>query len=279
MFSSFRNRFGIPGVISVIALVFAMIGGAYAATNNSGGGKATASAKAKKGPRGPRGPAGPAGPAGPQGPAGANGKDGANGVNGEDGAKGATGAQGATGKNGATGATGPTGATGTTGVTGATGATGPEGVCSTVTACVLPSGVTETGAWTFGTVVTAAKPDFEKGQFFHVPISFNIPLTGSLPGSDVHLLPQGFPTGASEAEKANCPGSAAEPKAKAGHLCVYVRAGSKPFDFGTETGTYLFNDFVNANTGSGGAGTVGSIMRLFIIEDAFASGTFAVTAP
>ena len=33
MFSTLRTRFGIPGVISVIALVFAMLGGAYAANN------------------------------------------------------------------------------------------------------------------------------------------------------------------------------------------------------------------------------------------------------
>ena len=32
MFSTLRTRFGIPGVISVIALVFAMFGGAYAAS-------------------------------------------------------------------------------------------------------------------------------------------------------------------------------------------------------------------------------------------------------
>ncbi|HVY78337.1 MAG TPA: hypothetical protein VG898_07515 [Solirubrobacterales bacterium] len=83
MFSTLRTRFGIPGVISVIALVFAMLGGAYAANNSSGGGKATASkakkAKAKKGPRGPRGPKGDIGAAGP---AGAPGKDGTNGTNG-----------------------------------------------------------------------------------------------------------------------------------------------------------------------------------------------------
>ena len=118
MFSLLRNRFGIPGIISVIALVFAMIGGAWAA-NNSGGGKATASAK--KGPRGPRGkpgkpgPTGPAGAqglAGPQGLAGANGKDGSPGSPGTTGAKGATGATGPTGAKGATGATGPTGPTG-----------------------------------------------------------------------------------------------------------------------------------------------------------------------
>ena len=96
MLSPLRNRFGIPGVISVVALVFAMLGGAYAA-NNSGDGKATASAKAKKGPRGPKGatgPAGPAGPVGPQGAAGVNGKDGANGSNGSNGAPGSAGAPG-----------------------------------------------------------------------------------------------------------------------------------------------------------------------------------------
>src|ERR1700704_3299328 len=84
MFSTLRTRFGIPGVISVIALVFAMLGGAYAASN-SGGGKATASAKAKRGPRGPKGatgPAGPTGPAGATGPSGARGATGAAGFSG-----------------------------------------------------------------------------------------------------------------------------------------------------------------------------------------------------
>jgi hypothetical protein len=76
MFSTLPNRFG----ISVLAMFGAA---AYAASNSSDGGKATASAKAK---RGPMGPAGPQGPAGLQGAAGANGKDetnGAPGVNGK----------------------------------------------------------------------------------------------------------------------------------------------------------------------------------------------------
>jgi len=82
-----REPFGKAGlIVSVVALVFAMLGGAYAATN-SGGGKAVAS-KAKAGPRGPRGKTGPAGPAGPQGPAGANGKDGSSGANGSNGTNG-----------------------------------------------------------------------------------------------------------------------------------------------------------------------------------------------
>ncbi len=109
MYSILRNRFGVPGVISVVALVFAMLGGAYAAGGDTGG-KATSSAKAKKGPRGPKGPKGDTGAVGPQGPAGANGKDGANGK------------EGAIGKEGKTGftATLPAGAT----ETGAWGGTG-----------------------------------------------------------------------------------------------------------------------------------------------------------
>lgn len=102
MFSPLRNRFGIPGVISVIALVFAMLGGAYAASNDSGSGDATASAKGKKGPRGPRGKTGKTGsqgPVGPQGPAGPKGDNGTNGSNGADGSDGTDGLDGDDGKS------------------------------------------------------------------------------------------------------------------------------------------------------------------------------------
>jgi hypothetical protein len=151
MLSPLRNRFGIPGVIAVIALVFAMLGGAYAASN-SGGGKATASAKAKKGPRGPKGPAGPAGPqgpAGPAGPAGPKGDAGSNGSNGADGKNGATGVTGPSGKNGTNGTNGKDGVTGPTGPTGETGATGEAGPITGI----LPSGVTLTGMWNIASLV------------------------------------------------------------------------------------------------------------------------------
>ncbi len=108
MFSTLRNRFGIPGVISVMALVFAMFGGAYAASNS---GKATTSAKAKKGPRGPKGATGPAGPAGPAGPQGPKGDQGPAGEEGEQGPKGAPGAPGPKGDPWTAGGTLPTGAT------------------------------------------------------------------------------------------------------------------------------------------------------------------------
>ena len=103
--TSLREPFGKAGLtVAVIALVFAMLGGAYAATSN-GGGKATASAKGKPGPRGKTGKTGPAGPVGPQGPAGANGKDGSNGTNGKDGTNGESVTLAAAGSCGAPGGT------------------------------------------------------------------------------------------------------------------------------------------------------------------------------
>jgi hypothetical protein len=90
---SLRNRFGIPGVISVIALVFAMTGGAFAAKYIITSPKQIKPSVLKK-LKGKRGPAGPAGPAGPQGPAGAKGDTGAAGSNGSNGKDGAAGKDG-----------------------------------------------------------------------------------------------------------------------------------------------------------------------------------------
>ena len=123
-----RKQLGAAGLaVSVVALVFGMTSGAFAAkylitsTNQI----KPSVLKKLKGPKGATGAAGAQGPAGPQGPAGTNGKDGTNGT---DGAKGATGPTGPTGV-GAAGPTGPTGSTGVTGPTGPTGAgaTGPTG--------------------------------------------------------------------------------------------------------------------------------------------------------
>jgi Collagen triple helix repeat (20 copies) len=109
---SLRNRFGIPGVISVIALVFALVAGtAYAAENSSDGASASAkqgggaAAVAKKfskrfsrqfsqrfskrfavpGPFGPQGFPGLPGAPGQDGEDGSDGSDGQNGQNGENG--------------------------------------------------------------------------------------------------------------------------------------------------------------------------------------------------
>jgi hypothetical protein len=192
MFSTLRNRFGIPGVISVIALVFAMFGGAYAASNSSGGGKATTSAKAKQGPRGKTGKTGPAGPAGPGGP---------------------VGPAGATGPAGAKGDPGPVGPQGPLGPAGATGATGPAGLTGFTS--TLPSGKTETGAW-----VISPQPEGISEPW--IAISFPIPLAS---GAAVHFLKfEDEPT-------AECPGSSEEPIAAQGNLCVYVSSTFAEYEF------------------------------------------------
>lgn len=196
MFSTLRNRFGIPGVISVIALVFAMFGGAYAASSSSGGGKATASAKAKKGPRGPKGATGPAGPAGPAG------------------AKGDAGAPGANGSNGATGPTGPAGPTGLAGAKGKEGAEGSPWTAGGT----LPSGATETGMWFFETEVKG-EPPTSSNQFFVV--NFPIPLAAPITEEeDFHFIQ----TPGQDA--ANCPGNFKEPRAAAGQFCLYLSFGN-----------------------------------------------------
>lgn len=189
MFSMLRNRLGVPGVISVIALVFAMMGGAYAA-NNSGGGKATASAKAKKGPRGPKGATGPQGPAGPQG------------------------------SPGPAGPVGPAGPAGPQGSPGAQGIPGEDGETGFTEA--LPSGETETGTWAMTMVALTSEVSIGVDA-----LPFNIPLASELDNEHVVLLKEGEEgelgkcSDAAETEK----GTAKNPLAAPGYLCVYAGFG------------------------------------------------------
>jgi hypothetical protein len=217
MFSTLRNRFGIPGVISVIALVFAMFGGAYAASNSSGGEKATTSAKAKKGPRGPKGATGPAGPAGAQGPAGPAG------------AKGDTGAPGTNGTNGTPGAPGAPGTSVTNtalakgnvncpegGAEFKVGAGTPTRACNGTTGFTetLPPGKTETGAWT----VTASSTAFMQAG---TAISFPIPLAQAGEEGSAFRFTQ-EQTEDEEFGTSGCSGTVANPTAPPGKLCVYT---------------------------------------------------------
>ena len=252
--SVFKSRFGAPGVISVIALVFAMIGGAYAASDDSGSQKASASAKAKKGPRGPRGPRGPVGPAGPQGPAGAAG------------AAGAKGAQGAQGERGATGPAGLNGSNGTQGAAGPIGPAGPKGSPWTAGG-TLPSGETETGTWAF--VIGPENPTVGLA-FGKAPISFTIPVAesgepGDAPSFIAHRLKPG------EAGTTECPGNDEEPKAEPGHLCVYTVA---ELDVGTNVEVFL------PTQSTGGAIHPGAFVQTQEGEPGgVAGGSWAVTAP
>jgi hypothetical protein len=232
MFSTLRTRFGIPGVISVIALVFAMFGGAYAASNSSGGGKATASVKAKKGPKGPKGATGPAGPAGAQGPAGPAGPAGASGKDGTSGAPGSPGiagksilassfegtdepisepceehggvalkAEGASLANYAcNGASGEDGSPWTAGGT-------------------LPTGATETGGWSVGPVGYLYSEKSTSVPAF-APVSFAVPLASPIASDHTVFV------GGSNPDPTHCTGSVQDPKAASGYLCIYEGAGT-----------------------------------------------------
>jgi hypothetical protein len=274
MFSTLRNRFGIPGVISVIALVFAMLGGAYAASSSSNGGKATASAKAKKGPRGPKGATGPAGPAGPvgaQGPAGANGKDGTNGSNGPTGATGANG----------TSVISSTETTGTANCEGRGGSKFVAGV-STTYACngkdgtggggggwskTLPSGETEAGTWSVvGNWDNSSENETQIG-----PISFPIPLAqADAEGIGIKFSREGK-------EPAECGGDVFSPAADPGFLCIYIGpAGGIAEDFDPVVFPPSFDEGEAEKVGTSGA-----LLRFSGAAKStqFATGSFAITAP
>jgi hypothetical protein len=251
--------------IALLALVFALTGGAFAATGGSSSGpgavhavaaKSKAKAKAKPGPRGPAGPAGktgPAGAAGAQGPAGSQGP---------------SGAQGPQGPAGATGATGATGAAGPAGPKGAPGPTGPEGICSTAN-CVLPNGVSEHGTWT-------QSGYFKNGDTVFTSISFAVPLAASLDEEHVHFI--GGPTleqlgkGEFPTPPAGCKGSYQTPEAESGNLCVFETLSGKLLE------ELAQGKFAHANSpqliqpgdpGTQGASTSGAIL----------SGQVAVEAP
>jgi Collagen triple helix repeat (20 copies) len=263
MLSPLRNRFGIPGVISVIALVFAMLGGAYAASDNAGGGKATASAKAKKGPRGPKGPKGPAGPAGPQGPAGPAGAKGDTGAAGSNGTNGNDGAPGIDGTDGIDGTSVTTSAASAeecpSGGIKVTSASPPAKVCNGQSGftATLPPEATETGAWAY------AVPNLEVRA---AAISFPIPLAAADAASTTVNISNEDP----EEFEQECPGTAAEPKAEPGALCLYIGG------FSTTAPTAVSRpDFAVLGVGVSGA--------LLDFEQSppgsYASGSFAVTAP
>jgi collagen triple helix repeat protein len=277
MYSRLQKKFGTAGlVVAVVALVAALAGVAFAASGLNPKQKKEVEKIAKKvGKPGPAGPAGPQGPAGPKGDAGANG---ANGAAGAAGAPGVTGATGPTGQNGTNGAKGATGATGPTGVT------GPEGVCSTSN-CVLPTGTTETGAWSFGPVADSngANPGAVNGNELRIPISFPIPLAAPIVGgSNIHLfegtsIPEPECTGTVEAGKVVNLGAAP------GQLCIYLRDSSHLENELEGNPATPVEHLLTTNAETAGffqAGKKGAfLINAELEEGARASGTWAVTAP
>jgi hypothetical protein len=182
------------GTIAVMALVLAMLGGAYAA---SGGLTAKEKKQVKAIAKSYQG----TGPTGPQGPAG---------LKGDKGEKGDTGEAGSDGTSATV--TSFTGSKGTCtkeqGGLEVTSASSPAYLCNGepwTAGGTLPSGETEIGVWaadagSASEIVTA---------------SFNIPLTSA---PTVEFKPQGF----SGEPGDNCPGEVSAPAAKKGFLCFYT---------------------------------------------------------
>jgi hypothetical protein len=266
MLSPLRTRFGIPGVISVIALVFAMFGGAYAASNSSDGGKATASAKAKKGPRGPKGAKGDTGAQGPEGKQGPAGKDGSNGSPGSNGTNGksveVSGTAGGCAEGGAT--VQVKGEPGTAqevcnGEEGEPGAAGEPWVVGTA-----PTGAVMQGTWVLPPATAVAT-----GEEFFVPISTVVPIAKIVPEfSGITVLSSFF-----------CKGTALDPQPATnpangavipGGLCVYKAAETNIA--GAATGS------AGESLGESGGGVVFKFNSLAAGE-VKGYGTWAMAAP
>jgi hypothetical protein len=220
MFSALRKQMTPATALAFTALVFAITGGAFAAKGSGGGGapaKATASVTSthhavaakklkkktssagKPRPRGPAGPSGPAGPAGSEGPAGP---------------AGAKGEPGAAGKEGSAGK----GEKGETGTAGPQGPAGPEGSFDKT----LPAGKTLEGEWSM--LQYAAGSGFE--GIVATSVSFGIPLS-RLPVPHLIRVGGGEPVVNEKGEEevvpsTQCTGSAADPTASPGSLCIYT---------------------------------------------------------
>jgi Collagen triple helix repeat (20 copies) len=274
MFSAIRRRirFSPAMVIAGLALVFAMTGGAYAAkkylitSTKQISPSVLKQLQGKAGAPGVAGVQGPAGSAGPVGTGGAAGAKGETGPAGEKGPQGEKGVQGLQGKEGKAGATGATGATGFT--------------------KTLPSGGTETGAWSISDSSTENLSTLGS-------ISFSIPLAQE--GAEGHgwgftqsevenedwgkKNGVGCKVGSAECVDTGCRGSVAQPTAPAGTLCVYTsfeefshaNAGLEPRSF--EGG---FDAFGVSGAVLAGPVLGGTVEKPASVE---AYGTWAVTAP
>ncbi|HEV7481648.1 MAG TPA: hypothetical protein VGO13_00960 [Solirubrobacterales bacterium] len=220
-----KEPFGKAGlIVAVVALVFAMLGGAYAATNN-GGGKATASAK--QGKQGKQGKPGKTGPAGPAGAPGAKGDAGAPGTNGSNGAPGATGKSVVT-------STAPVGTGAGKCVAGGTkfeveGSGTSEIVCNgkngtTGFAQQLPSGESLQGEWSLAGTAAGGFQEFWATVNF--PFELSAVPTGYVIGPEEG---EGEPNEAAVVEEGKCTGTAVNPGAAAGHLCVFAAVEANIF--------------------------------------------------
>lgn len=209
MFSRLLRRFTYANVAATLAIVFAMSGGAYAAGHYLITSTKQISPKVLKTLKGASGKSGPAGPVGPAGPAGATGSQGLAGTAGGEGKEGKPGVEGKAGAS----VSSKELAEGNAHC--AAGGSEFKAGAATSYACngspwtaggTLPSGSTLKGEWTASRSVSGANVLSTAG-------SFGIPLAQA---PTAHYIAEG------EAPPAGCTGSASDPGAEKGNLCVFA---------------------------------------------------------
>jgi hypothetical protein len=225
MFTKLREPFGKAGlVVAIIALVFALGGGAWALSSSTSAGKQKAKiSKAKRHARGIRGPQGPAGPEGPEGPAGVNGKNGTNGQAGANGTNGTPGKSVVSGEE-------PAGANCAEGgywfeiqgtgnkqyVCNGGGGSGGSG------GGTLPVGQTVTGNWSFS-VPKGGEEDTPGGIKAFVSISYPLQAEFDFGGASERWIGRDeWLEPGEEYDTEHCPGTALNPEAAPGFLCFYA---------------------------------------------------------
>jgi Collagen triple helix repeat (20 copies) len=245
MLQAIRRRITPSTLIATLALVFAMTGGAYAASRFLITSTKQISPKVLKALRGANGKSGAAGPAGPAGAAGAQGPAGP---------AGAAGA-GTAGSAGAAGPAGPAGAPGKDGKDGTTGFTE-----------FLPSGESERGTWVAMGLPVDINPFVGA---LRTAISFNIPLEVA---PAAHVIPAGTPE---LSDPPGCSGTVANPHAESGNLCIFVRFEEH---LAVEEQFHVIS--IEANTLDEGAGKAGALVQANAAEKgkaALVQGNWVVT--
>jgi hypothetical protein len=277
----FRKHFNATTMVAMVALVFAMTGGAFAVSSKGGASHATAAAARQKnkpkllrGPRGPEGKQGPAGPAGLSGPASAEGKPGPEGKTGPEGKAGVAGAgvaasevkvgEGVCNKLGGSRFT--VGGKETYACNGAEGEPGPAGLPCTASG-TLPAGKTETGYW--------ALNDYGKSkeEGVYTAVSFPCPLAAGMPNTAIHFIcPSNSPSGCATSNAA-CPGTVASPVNPApasGTLCIFLSLSQ-------DIKEYAGPLDVKVEEGADPSGTLLRFKTEGAEQQAIAFGTWAVT--
>lgn len=158
------------------------------------------------------------------------------------------GATGATGPQGPQGASGAEGARGPAGTPGQDGTNGESGACSNAEpVCELPSKATLTGDWAIAA----------KGHSTYLAIDFPLQVT---PEVSEHFIGKGAPT-------TECPGSAENPEAAPGNLCIYA----------SELANFTGPELVGNATADPTSGWVGEFIPVGEAEG-YGYGSWAVTA-